>query len=343
MSFTALILAAGEGTRMRSSLPKVAHGILGVPLVSHVVRAVRLAGASRVVVVVGHGAEVVESLLADDGVAFVRQDVQHGTGHAVMCAEAELGSISGPLLVLAGDCPLFTPDTLAALVAERERAAAAAVVLTTHIGEPAGYGRIVRGEDGAMEAIVEDRDLAPEQRGITEINTSTYCFDAPALFGHLRTLGNSNAQGEYYLTDIVGIMRTAGLVVSTVEASDASETLGVNTRVQLAEAGRILQRRINERHMLAGVTMTDPDLVWVGPDVTLGKDVILEPMTSLLGQTSVGDDCLLGPGTRVIDSRVGTGCVIDTSVVLGSRLADRASVGPLAYLRSGTEVPEGSA
>ncbi|MRS12318.1 MAG: bifunctional UDP-N-acetylglucosamine diphosphorylase/glucosamine-1-phosphate N-acetyltransferase GlmU [Actinobacteria bacterium] len=342
MSVTALILAAGEGTRMKSALPKVAHRVLGKPMVEHVVSAARAAGAGRVVVVTGHGAEAVEALMAGSGVDFVRQDEQHGTGHAVMCAEVLLGAADGSLLVVAGDCPLFTPETLASLVAERDRTGAAAVVLTTRVDEPAGYGRIVRDSQGAIAGIVEDRDLSPEQRAITEINTSTYCFDAAVLFEHLRKLENANAQGEYYLTDIVGILNAEGLAVRTVEAQEPLETLGVNTRVQLAEASRILQRRINERHMLAGVTMTDPDLVWIGPDVAIGRDVVIEPMTTLMGATTVGDGCVLGPDTRVTDSTVGSGCVVDSSIVSGAVLADRVRVGPRAYLRPGTQMGEGS-
>jgi len=342
MGVTALILAAGEGTRMKSALPKVAHRVLGVPLVSHVIAAARAAGADRVVVVTGHGAEAVETLLADDGVEFVRQDVQHGTGHAVMCAEALLADAAGSLLVLAGDCPLFTPETLGALVAERERTQAAVVVLTTRLANPSGYGRIVRDEGGTIAGIVEDRDLAAEQRAITEINTSTYCFDAASLFAHLRKLETANAQGEYYLTDMIAVLRGEGLRVAAVEAPDATETLGINTRVQLAEASRVLRARINERHMLAGVTMTDPELVWIGPDVRLGTDVVIEPMTTLMGATVVGSGCVLGPDTRITDSTIGAGCVVDSSILVGCRLADRVSVGPRAYLRPGTEMGEGS-
>ncbi|MGB4441287.1 MAG: bifunctional UDP-N-acetylglucosamine diphosphorylase/glucosamine-1-phosphate N-acetyltransferase GlmU [Coriobacteriia bacterium] len=345
MGTTALILAAGEGTRMKSALPKVAHRILGLPMVTHVVRATRAAGVERVVVVTGHGAHTVEALLADSGVEFVRQEEQHGTGHAVLCAEPLLRGHDGSLLVIAGDCPLFTPETLAALIAEREREGAAAVVLTTRLADPTGYGRIVRAGIGGITAIVEDRDLKPEQRRITEINTSTYCFDSHALFGHLRKLENANAQGEYYLTDMIGVLRGEGLTVGALEAADATETLGINSRVQLAEAARVLQRRINERHMLAGVTMTAPELVWIGPDVRLGRDVVIEPMTALMGSTTVGDDCLLGPGARITDATLGRRCIVDSSIIEGGVLADGATVGPYAHIRSdtdtGSDAPQG--
>jgi bifunctional UDP-N-acetylglucosamine pyrophosphorylase/glucosamine-1-phosphate N-acetyltransferase len=266
----------------------------------------------------------------------VRQEQQNGTGHAVLCAEPLLGATEGSLLVLAGDCPLFTPETLGGLIAERERTGAATVVLTTRLEDPTGYGRILRGGLGGITAIVEDRDLTTEQRAITEVNTSTYCFDAAALFAHLHRLENGNAQGEYYLTDMVSVMRSEGLAVAALVADDATETLGVNTRVQLAEAGRVLQRRINERHMLAGVTMTDPELVWIGPNVRLGRDVMIEPMTRLMGDTVIGDGCALGPDTRVTDSTIGACCTVDSSILVGAALGDRVSVGPRAYLRPGT-------
>ena len=326
MSATALILAAGEGTRMKSSLPKVAHRILGLPMVEYAIRATRQAGCDRVVVVTGHGAEAVESLI--EGVLFARQEQRLGTGHAVMCAADALQGVTGSLLVVAGDCPLLTPETLAELIQSRQEADAACSLLTARVADPSGYGRIVRAEDGTVLGIVEDKDLAPEQRGIDEINTSTYCFDIETLFAHLRGLGNDNAQGEYYLTDMIALFRREGLDVVAVEADDPDEMLGVNSRVQLAEAAGVLQRRINERHMLAGVTMTDPGLVWIGPDVEIGRDTVLEPMTFLLGTTSVGERCELGPNARVTDSRIGNGCVVRDAVLTHSALADGESAIP---------------
>jgi bifunctional UDP-N-acetylglucosamine pyrophosphorylase/glucosamine-1-phosphate N-acetyltransferase len=313
---------------MKSALPKVAHRILDLPIVSHVVRAVRAAGVERVVIVTGHGAEAVEALLAESGAVFARQDQRLGTGHAVMCAEESLGEADGSLLVLAGDCPLLTPETLAALIAAREAVGAACSVLTARLDDPTGYGRIVRADDGSIAGIVEDKDLAPGQRAIDEVNTSTYCFEARTLFAHLHRLEAQNAQGEYYLTDIVGLFRREGLTVVGVQAEDAEETLGINSRVQLAQAARVLRRRINEGHMLAGVTMTDPALVWIGPQVTIGRDTTIEPMTFLYGQTSVGENCTIGPGSRIVDSTVGDGCLVDSSIVVGSALPDLTRVGP---------------
>ncbi len=334
MSAAALVLAAGEGTRMNSALPKVAHEILGVPLVRFVVDVARAGGCDRVVVVTGHGAATVEALIP--GVQTARQDRQLGTGHAVMCAEPALAGERGSLVVLSGDSPLILPVTIARLIAARETRDAAAVVLTAVLDDASGYGRIVRDADGELLAIVEDKDLASDQRSIREINTGTYCFDAAVLFEHLHRLENDNAQGEFYLTDMVRLLREEGLVVTDVVSAEPEETLGVNSRVQLAEAARIMQRRINREHMLAGVTMTDPDLVWVAPGVRLGRDVVLEPMTFLMGSTEVGDGCRIGPNTRITDSRVGEGSVIDASCVEGADLGHDVRVGPYASLRPGT-------
>ena len=332
MGATALILAAGEGTRMKSELPKVAHALLGVPMVSYVVDAARTAGCDRVVVVTGHRAEVVEELLGD--VECVRQDRQLGTGHAVMCARDALEE-AGSLLVLSGDSPLIRPETIAALVAERESTGAAAVVLTANLGDPTGYGRIVREPDGGVSAIVEQKDCTPDQCAIDEVNTGTYCFDAAALFEHLDRLDTDNAQGEFYLTDMVSLFVAEGLGVAAVTGDDPQETLGINSRIQLAEATKAMQRRINREHMLAGVTMTDPDLVWIGPHVRIGRDTEIGPMTFLMGETSIGEGVTLGPDTRVTDSQVADGAIIDSSVLVGAEVGPGATVGPVAYLRPG--------
>ncbi len=334
MSGTALILAAGEGSRMKSDTPKVAHRVLGVPMVRLVVDAARGAGCGRVVVVTGHGADAVEALLEDFEV--VRQDEQLGTGHAVKCAAGLLAGVGGSLVVLSGDTPLMRPETIAGLIAVRESSGSAMTLLTAELTDPTGYGRIVRSRDGEVEEIVEDRDASPQQRALTEVNTGTYCFDASVLFAHLERLSNDNAQGEYYLTDMVSVFRAEGLTVSAVLVEDPLDTLGVNSRVQLAEATKVLQRRVNRAHMLAGVTMVDPDLVWISPGVEIGRDVEIWPMSFLAGATRVGDGASIGPDTRVTDSRVGARATVDSSVVVGAIIGDGATVGPAAYLRPGT-------
>jgi bifunctional UDP-N-acetylglucosamine pyrophosphorylase / glucosamine-1-phosphate N-acetyltransferase len=334
MTAAALILAAGEGTRMKSSMPKVAHAILGEPMIRLVIDAATAAGCERIVVVTGHGAEQVEALIGD--VETVRQERQLGTGHAVMSAHEAFKGFGGSLVVLSGDTPLLRPDTIAGLIAMRETSGAALTLLTADLPDPGNYGRIVRDRDGGVAAIVEQKDLKPDQHHLTEVNTGTYCFDAAVLFAHLDRLGTENAQGEYYLTDMVEVFNSEGLLVSATTADEPFETLGVNSRVQLAEASKVLQRRINQDHMLNGVTMTDPDLVWVGPYVTLDRDVELLPMTFLLGRTTVGEGSTIGPSSRVIDSAVGRRARIDASVVLEATIGNEATVGPISFIRPGT-------
>lgn len=339
MSTAALILAAGEGTRMKSGLPKVAHPVLGVPMIGLVIAAARQAGCDPVVVVTGYGAEQVEALIP--GETCVRQDRQLGTGHAVMCAREALDGFDGSLLVLSGDTPLMRAATLRDLSAARDEAGAAMAVLTARVPDPM-LGRIVRGADGSVDRIVEAKDATPEEAALDEVNTGTYCFDAGTLFAHLDRLGTDNAQGEYYLTDMVALFRSEGLPVVALTTGDASEGMGVNTRVQLAEATSVLQRRVNEAHMLAGVTMADPSLVWVSPTVRLGRDVVLEPMTFLTGNTVVEDGATIGPSARVADSTIREGAVVDSSVLRDVEVGPGATVGPMGFLRPGTRLAAGA-
>jgi len=325
---------------MKSDKPKVAHEILGVPMVRLVADAARRAGCERIIAVTGHKAEQVEALV--EGADCVRQDQQLGTGHAVQCASSALAGFEGSLVVLSGDTPLMTPDTIAGLVAMRETSGSAVTLLTTHLSDPTGYGRIVRDRDGEVASIVEEKDCTPEQRAITEINTGTYCFDSAVLLAHLHRLTSENAQGEFYLTDMVSVFNNEGLTVSAMSTDDPLETIGVNSRVQLAEAAKVLQRRINHRHLLAGVTMTDPDLVWIGPDVEVGRDVEIAPMTFLMGSTTVGDRAILGPNTRITDSTVAEDAVIDSSILISAVVGAGASVGPVAYLRPGAVLEAGA-
>jgi bifunctional UDP-N-acetylglucosamine pyrophosphorylase/glucosamine-1-phosphate N-acetyltransferase len=292
-----------------------------------------------VVAVTGHGADLVESLLP--GVVCVRQDRQLGTGHAVMCARDAIAH-EGSLVVLSGDTPLLSADTIAGLVAMQQSSGAAVTVLTTRMPDPTGYGRIVRDRDGEVASIVEEKDCTPEQRRIDEVNTGTYCFDAAVLFAHLDRLGTDNAQGEYYLTDMIAVFAAEGLTVSATETADALETLGVNSRVQLAEATKVMQWRINRRLMLQGVTMTDPGLVWVGPDVEVGRDVELLPMTMIFGASAIADGAIIGPNSRITDSVVGEGARVDASILVEARVGAGAKVGPVAYLRPGAVLEDSS-
>ena len=332
MKASAIILAAGAGTRMKSKLPKVAHRILDEPLVGYVIAAAQEAAElNKLVAVVGHGRETVIPLVQHDCEVVV-QEQQRGTADAVnSCGEAFKG-IQGSVVVLSGDCPLITPETIRLLIERREETGAAVVVLSMIPDNPFGYGRIVRTTAGEFQRIIEQKDCTPAQAAITECNSGFYCFDAEFLFQALGQVSTNNAQGEYYLTDVVEIARHAGRKVEAMVAADPDECLGVNTRIQLAQATKILQRRINERHMLAGVTMTDPEQVWIGPKARIERDVELLPQTFLLGQTSIGEDSIVGPGSRLTDTQVGKGCRVDETIASGKVIEDGSTLGPRVLL-----------
>lgn len=340
MEARALILAAGAGTRMKSSKPKVAHELLGKPLVRWAVDAARDAGCTQVHAVIGTGKEVVEPLLPDCAISY--QLDMLGTGHTVMCAAEKFTGFEGCIVVLCGDTPLLRPETIAALVEQHEREAASCTVLTMAPACPTGYGRIVRNQAGNVQAIVEEKDCTPEQRGIGECNSGVYCFDAQALLERLPRLTTNNAQGEYYLTDILGFMVDDGLKVSGYCVADDTECLGVNSRSQLAQATKIMQTRINEDWMAQGVTMLDPQQVWIGPDVELARDCEILPQTMLCGTTKVGEGCVLGPNTRLTSCTVGADCVLDETVAIEAVIDNGVECGPRAYLRQGTHLCDGS-
>ncbi len=337
----AIVLAAGKGTRMKSKKPKVAHDILGKPLVRWVVDAAAEAGVDPIVCVVGHQREQVEALLPAS-VTAVEQKALAGTADAVASAKEALGGFEGSVVVLSGDCPLIHPETIAELIAVRERAQAACTVLTMEPPDPFGYGRIVRAADGQVERIVEQKDATLEEAALTECNAGFYCFDAQALFAALDQVDANNAQGELYLTDTIGIFRAQGARVEAVVADAALECLGVNSRVQLAEATAAMAARIARRHMDNGVSMMDPTSVWIGPDVRIERDVELLPNVMLLGETVVGEDSVIGPNTRLIDTQVGRGCTVEETVAREAVLEDGATAGPRAYLRPGAHLCEGA-
>lgn len=336
MEAQALVLAAGAGTRMKSAKPKVLHELLGKPLVRWVVDAARAAGCTTVHAVIGNGREQVEPVLPDCTISYQLELL--GTGHTVMCAADKLEGFAGTLVVLCGDSPLIRPATIAELVAYHEREGAACTVMTMRPANPHGYGRIVRGEDGGVTGIVEQKDCTPEQAAIAECNSGVYCFSTPALLERLGRLTTNNAQGEYYLTDILGLMVGDGLKVAGYVVEDDAECMGVNSRSQLAAATAAMQRRINEHWMAQGVTMLDPTQVWIGPDVTLGRDCELLPQTMLWGTTSIGEGCLVGPNTRLTDCLVAEDCVLEETVAVRAKLDEGVTCGPRAYLREGTHM-----
>ncbi|OLF11237.1 UDP-N-acetylglucosamine diphosphorylase/glucosamine-1-phosphate N-acetyltransferase [Actinophytocola xinjiangensis] len=339
-----IILAAGEGTRMRSSRPKVLHRLAGRTLVEHAVRAAAGLSPARLAVVVGHGREAVTEHLhevakaIDATVTVAVQDQQHGTGHAVACALGELPGLTGTVVVTYGDAPLLDADTLTRLLAEHAEHGNAVTVLSASVGDPTGYGRIVREGDGSVAAIVEQKDATPEQAAIREINSGVYAFDAAVLTDALGRLSTDNAQGEQYLTDVLGIARGDGHRVGAWVCADPWLVEGVNDRVQLAALGAELNRRLCQRWMRAGVTMVDPATVWLDAGVELARDVVIEPGVQLRGATSVGEGSVVGPDSTLTDVAVGAGASVVRTHAYESEIGDGASVGPFAYLRPGTRI-----
>ncbi len=315
MPINAIVLAAGEGTRMKSRHPKVAHKLLDKPLVWWSVDAARKAGADRIIVVVGNGADEVRAIFADaEDVECVEQAERLGTGHAVRCVRDAIGGFQGPTVVLTGDTPLIRPETISALIEETTTNHNACTVLTMEPPNPTGYGRIRRDANGAVQAIVEHKDCTPEeQKNLVECNSGIFCFCGSRLTANIDKIGTNNAQGEYYLTDMVGIYVEMGEPVNAICAPDFSEMLGINSRLQLATATKVMQLRINEQLMSEGVTMLDPNMVWVGPNVTIGRDTELLPLTILWGTTTIGTDCTIGPNTQLTNVTVASGTVVENA------------------------------
>lgn len=333
----AIILAAGLGTRMRSRRAKVLHELMGKPLVRHVVSTVRAAGVGRIVVVVGHSAEQVRAALAEDDVQFVDQKEQLGTGHAVVQARPLLADHAGPILVAAGDVPLLRGETVADLLTFHRGEGAAATVLSAVVDDPAGYGRIVRDADGQqLLGIVEHADATEAQRIVREVNTGTYCFAGGKLFEALDRTSPDNAQGEYYLTDVIDVFVGERLPVRARVMDDPQEALGINDRVQLAEAESVLRRRIVRGWQQAGVTITDPDTVYIDAEATLAQDATVLPFTFIRGRSTVATGARIGPHAEVDDSVVEANATVERSVVRSSHVGPDCSVGPFAYLRPGT-------
>jgi bifunctional UDP-N-acetylglucosamine pyrophosphorylase/glucosamine-1-phosphate N-acetyltransferase len=348
---SAVVLAAGEGTRMRSGTPKVLHTLCGRPMVLHVVDALAELPLERIVIVVGHGAERVtktlqEQLVTEVPVEFVEQRVQRGTGDAMSVALTssafdDLDS-EDDILVLPGDTPLLRAETIARLATTHRIQDAAATVLTAHVADATGYGRVVRDKDDRVSRIVEHADATPEELDIDEINTSIYCFRRGLLVPALRRLSPENVQGEYYLTDAIEVLRGAGHKVIAMPSDDPSETVGVNDRVQLAEAEAELRMRINRRWMADGVTMVDPARTYVDATVEIEPDVRILPGTILEGRTSIGAGSVVGPECHLVDAIVGERSRITNAVVADAEIGDDCSVGPFAYLRPGTRLANGA-
>ncbi len=328
----ALILAAGQGKRIKSNLPKVLHKVCGKEMVKHVIDTVKKAEIQDINLIIGKGAEFVEEKTKDTGVTYSLQAEQLGTGHAVKCAKKFLENKSGVVAVFTGDTPLIKQSTVESLINDHINNKNAATILTAMVDDPTGYGRIVRDESGKVLKIVEHKDCNEEELKIKEMNSAIYCFDIELLVKSLDKLNNNNKQGEYYLTDVIGILKDEGYSIGAV-VTDIEETIGVNSRVQLAEAEEILRNRINTIHMENGVTLIDPKTTYIGADVEIGKDTIIYPNNILEGNTVIGENCLLYQNSRIKDSVIGNEVDIQSSVILDSKIGDNTTVGPFAYIR----------
>src|SRR5947209_2815418 len=348
-----LIMAAGLGTRMRSETAKVLHKLGGRPLVVYVCRtaAALVKGERPVYVVVGHQAEEVKDAVREEmgesGAVFITQTEQRGTGDAVFAARAALADSNSTLLVLSGDVPLVRAETLGSLVHQHRThrgRGAACTLLAVRLEDPAGYGRVVRDEEGRFEKIVEQKDATPEERQIGEVNVGIYCFETRLLFPALERVKPENAQGEVYLTDVPAILRADGEDVSLHAHGDAREVSGINTRVELSEFERIIRLRTLRSLMLnSGVTVIDPQHTYVSPDAQIGPDTTLHPNVHVEGRTTIGEGCEIMQGTRITDSRVGNGVTVkDHCVIVESDIADHCTVGPYAHLRMNARMDEGS-
>lgn len=325
---------------MKSARAKVLHEALGVPLLEHVLRAVRALGLDPVTIVVGHQADAVEAAFAGRGLRFVRQEPQRGTGHALQVAKEQVAEHADrTVLVVNGDVPLLRPETLASLLEVHQTSRAAATLLTVDLDDPGAYGRVLRGTDGQVRAIVEARDASEAERQVHEINAGIYAFDVPSLLPRLAGLQPQNAQGEYYLTDLIGLLRSAGRSVHALKAADPLEALGVNTMAELSRVARLLRERRVAALMAEGVVFEDPETTHVGLDVTAEADAVIRPFTFLEGRTHVAAGALVGPYVRLVDMQIGAGAqVLDHCLLRESVVEGGAVIGPFAHIRPGSHV-----
>jgi bifunctional UDP-N-acetylglucosamine pyrophosphorylase / glucosamine-1-phosphate N-acetyltransferase len=328
----AIILAAGQGTRMKSKLYKVLHPVCGKPMVQHVVDQILHLQIENIVTIIGHGAEKVKAQLGDT-CSYALQAEQLGTAHAVIQASDTLENKEGTTIVVCGDTPLIKAETMESLFQHHLANGAKASVLTAKTDDPTGYGRIIRNSSGHVEKIVEHKDASEAERKITEINTGTYCFDNQSLFNALKNVSNDNVQGEYYLPDVIEILKKQGEMVVAYQTSDFNETLGINDRVALAEAESTMKKRINEAHMRAGVTIIDSQNTYIDSDVIIGRDTVIYPGTIIKGKTVIGEDCIIGPNSEIEACEIGNGTVIKQSVAHQSSIGSQVNIGPFAHIR----------
>lgn len=329
----AVVLAAGKGTRMKSKKHKVLHPICGKPIVKHIFDRLRELKTDQTICIIGYQGETLRTALQEEEVLLVEQKEQLGTAHAILQAESVLAEKEGTTLVMNGDHPLFTRETLHHLVTAHQESGAAATVLTACLDDPSGYGRVIRTEEGSVERIVEHKDATKEERLINEINTGTFCFDNQKLFSAIHKVRNDNAQGEYYLPDVLSILIEQGDHVGAVQLADPGEAMGVNDRNQLAQADAYMRRSILRRHMENGVTIVDPHHTYIEPDVEIGMDTVIYPGTYLRGACRIGEDCEIGPDADLTDMVIGDGVNIRYTVASESQIDEQVKVGPYVYIR----------
>jgi bifunctional UDP-N-acetylglucosamine pyrophosphorylase/glucosamine-1-phosphate N-acetyltransferase len=337
MRVTAVLLAAGQGTRMKSKLPKVLHPVAGKPMIWHALKAISQSTTEKPVVVVGHGADEVTKYLGDSA-QVVLQEPQLGTGHAVMQAESLLKGKTDLIIVSYSDMPLLRGETLQKLVETQKNNKGPISMLTVVADDPRGFGRIIRKADGMVEAIVEENVATTEQLQIRELNVSGYCFDANWLWDTLHRIPKNPKKGEYYLTDVVELASKDDLPVQAIVMDEVEETIGINTRVHLAEVEIAMRRRINQQHMLNGVTLIDPASTYIEIGVSIGRDTVIMPNTNLHGTTEIGEDNVIGPNSIIRDSKIGNHCKVLASVMEGAVLEDHVDMGPFARLRKGAHL-----
>ena len=335
-----LILAAGQGTRIKSDLPKVLHKVCGKEMVNHVVDTMRKANIDDINIIIGKGADLVKEKTSSRDVSYSLQEEQLGTGHAVKCAIDFLRGKKGVVGVFCGDAPLIKAETVDNLFKTHIENNNSATLLSSIVEDPTGYGRIVRENDEVLK-IVEHKDCTEEELKINEMNAAIYCFDIEMLLNSLDKLSNNNNQGEYYLTDVIGILKEEGKKVGAVTI-DYEETIGVNSRIQLAEAEGILRNRINSRHMMNGVTLIDPSTTYIGDDVEIGRDTIIYPGNVLEGNTKIGEGVILYPNSRISNSIILNNVEIQSSVIIDSQIGERTTVGPFAYIRPESVIGSGA-
>lgn len=335
-----LILAAGQGTRIKSDLPKVLHKVCGKEMVNHVIDTMRKANIEDINVIIGKGADLVKEKTSSRNVSYALQEEQLGTGHAVKCAIDFLRGKKGVVGVFCGDAPLIKAETVDNLFKIHIENKNSATLLSSIVEDPTGYGRVVRENDEVLK-IVEHKDCTEEELKINEMNAAIYCFDIEKLLNSLDKLSNNNNQGEYYLTDVIGILKEEGNKVGAVTI-DYEETIGVNSRIQLAEAEGILRNRINSRHMINGVTLIDPSTTYIGDDVEIGRDTIIYPGNVLEGNTKIGEGVILYPNSRISNSIILNNVEIQSSVIIDSQIGERTTVGPFAYIRPESVIGSGA-